>query len=531
MTYDVIVVGGGMAGLTAAAYCTRKGKRTLVCERQEQVGGHVNSFERNGFLFDQGIRSIESSGIVFPMFKQLGIDIDFIRSAVSLGVADKMIKVETQESLAEYGKLLEALFPENRSDIGAILAEIRRIMDYMDILYGIDNPLFLDTMTDLKYVRKTLLPWLFKYIRTMPKLAKLNEPVGTYLKKFTNNQALVDIIAQHFFKDTPTFFALSYFSLYLDYNYPRGGTRMIPKAMRTYVEQHGGEVRTGLTIESVDVNGHTVMDQYGETYTYRQLIWAADLRHLYRSIDYSTLKDPEVRSSLQKRRDLLDTLHGGDSIFTLYLAVDLPVEHFEQVSSAHLFYTPKTKGLSPVQSEAFPRDASDNPEHQKAAAKQYLGQYFANTTYEISFPAMRDRSLAPEGKTGIIISTLFDYRLTRIIDESGWYDECKTFCEDEMVKALSGSLYPGLDKAIIERFSSTPLTIERLTGNSEGAITGWAFDNPVMPVEHAMRRIAKSVETPLPDVQQAGQWTFSPSGLPISVVTGKLAAERALKRL
>ena len=140
MTYDVIVVGGGMAGLTAAAYCTRKGKRTLVCERQEQVGGHVNSFERNGFLFDQGIRSIESSGIVFPMFKQLGIDIDCIRSAVSLGVADKMIKVETQESLAEYGKLLEALFPEDRSDIGAILAEIRRIMAYMDILYGIDNP-------------------------------------------------------------------------------------------------------------------------------------------------------------------------------------------------------------------------------------------------------------------------------------------------------------------------------------------------------------------------------------------------------
>ncbi len=49
-------------------------------------------------------------------------------------------------------------------------------------------------------------------------------PVEDYLRRFTQNQGLFDIITQHFFRGTPAFFALSYLKLYLDYYYPRGGT-------------------------------------------------------------------------------------------------------------------------------------------------------------------------------------------------------------------------------------------------------------------------------------------------------------------
>jgi hypothetical protein len=43
--------------------------------------------------------------------------------------------------------------------------------------------------------------------------------------------------------------------------------------------------------------------------------------------------------------------------------------------------------------------------------------------------------------------------------------------------------------------------------------------------------VASSVLTPIPDTYQAGQWTYSPSGLPISILTGKLAADKVLKDL
>jgi hypothetical protein len=43
--------------------------------------------------------------------------------------------------------------------------------------------------------------------------------------------------------------------------------------------------------------------------------------------------------------------------------------------------------------------------------------------------------------------------------------------------------------------------------------------------------MARSVLSPVPGLSQAGMWTFSPSGMPISALTGKLAADRALEEL
>jgi phytoene dehydrogenase-like protein len=146
---------------------------------------------------------------------------------------------------------------------------------------------------------------------------------------------------------------------------------------------------------------------------------------------------------------------------------------------------------------------------------------------------MRDSTLAPPGKTGLIVSVLFDYKLTKYIAEMGWYEDFKSLCELCILNTLDASIYPGIKNAIIEKFSSTPLTMEKMFSNSEGAITGWAFSNHPIPAEKRIPRIMNAIRTPLPGVYQAGQWTYSPSGLPTSVLTGKLAADtvsRALKK-
>lgn len=160
-----------------------------------------------------------------------------------------------------------------------------------------------------------------------------------------------------------------------------------------------------------------------------------------------------------------------------------------------------------------------------------LEELLALTTYEISIPVLRDASLAPDGKTGLVISLLFDYQLTRRIHEIGRYEDFKQFMEKRVPTILDKSIYPGLDSSLIERFSSSPLTMETLTKNTDGAITGWAFTNAFIPSENRLARIANSVNTPLPNVLQAGQWTFSPSGFPISLISGKLAADKINKRL
>ena len=67
MKYDVVIVGGGIAGLTSAAFLSKTGYNVLVCEKESKVGGLVNSFDFKGYTFDGGIRAIENSGIVLPM--------------------------------------------------------------------------------------------------------------------------------------------------------------------------------------------------------------------------------------------------------------------------------------------------------------------------------------------------------------------------------------------------------------------------------------------------------------------------------
>jgi phytoene dehydrogenase-like protein len=73
--------------------------------------------------------------------------------------------------------------------------------------------------------------------------------------------------------------------------------------------------------------------------------------------------------------------------------------------------------------------------------------------------------------------------------------------------------------------------MEKFTSNTQGAITGWAFSNDPMPAESRLPKILEAIKTPVPGVYQAGQWTYSPSGLPISILTGKLAADRVIKDL
>ena len=221
--------------------------------------------------------------------------------------------------------------------------------------------------------------------------------------------------------------------------------------------------------------------------------------------------------------DLLKDITGNDSVLTLYLQSNLDKDYFADITTAHFFYTPSREGQSRAGNPPFTGDWD--------AVKHWLNNFFALTTYEISVPVLRNSSLAPEGKTGLIISALFDYKFTKFIHDRGWDEQFMSFVTECMIKTLDRSIYPGLEASVESLFTATPLTLEKRTGNTEGAITGWSFTNPTIPAENRLVRISNSVRTPLPNVVQAGQWTYSPSGFPVSLITGKLAADRVNKLL
>lgn len=514
--YDAIVVGGGIAGLTAAAYLCRAGFHTLLCEKRYKTGGLVDTFWHQGFAFDAGIRAFENSGIVFPMLKDLGITMECKQNQVSIGFANQSVKLISKDSLDDYMSMLSTIYPENKEDIHRIKEEVRKVMRYMDVLYGIDNPLFIEKM-DSEYLTKTLLPWLVRYEWNIRKASRLNEPIQSYLLRFTNNKKLIDMIIQHFFKETPTFFALSYFSLYLEYSYPIGGTGVLAEKMTQYIQSNGGDILTKTEVNQVDVKKHQIYLTSGEVIGYKKLIWAANQKTLY------SITNGLSDSYFKKQQELVKQATGGDSILTVFLGVDQGETYFEKRCGAHMFYTPSTEGLSSLPN--WETSINDNQDD----LFQWTQDYLTRTTYEISCPVIRDKNLAPEGKAGLIISTLLDYRLVKHISESKDYERFKEFCTQKIIQVLDQSLFPGLKEHILFSICATPLSIEKETFNSEGAITGWSFTNKAMPSENRFRKITNAVQTPIPDVYQCGQWTFSPSGLPVSIITGKIAADEVKK--
>ena len=105
--YHSIIVGGGMAGLTTAAYLARAGHRVLLIEKNRECGGLVSTFSRDGFHFEAGVRALENAGIIFPMLNELGIKLDVVKSPVSVGLENEILHIKDIHSLVDYSNLLK----------------------------------------------------------------------------------------------------------------------------------------------------------------------------------------------------------------------------------------------------------------------------------------------------------------------------------------------------------------------------------------------------------------------------------------
>src|SRR5262252_10798816 len=55
MTFEIVVVGGGIGGLTTAALLAARGLKVCVIERSSQPGGCVLPFEKFGYRFENGL--------------------------------------------------------------------------------------------------------------------------------------------------------------------------------------------------------------------------------------------------------------------------------------------------------------------------------------------------------------------------------------------------------------------------------------------------------------------------------------------
>src|SRR3954466_12468077 len=70
---DVIVVGGGLAGLAAASYVARAGRTVTLFDKSGSLGGRAESQERAGFIVNLGAHALYEKSAAIQVLKELGV--------------------------------------------------------------------------------------------------------------------------------------------------------------------------------------------------------------------------------------------------------------------------------------------------------------------------------------------------------------------------------------------------------------------------------------------------------------------------
>jgi all-trans-retinol 13,14-reductase len=99
------------------------------------------------------------------------------------------------------------------------------------------------------------------------------------------------------------------------------------------------------------------------------------------------------------------------------------------------------------------------------------------------------------------------------------YKELKESVANKLIASVE-KIIPGLSEHIVYRDIATPLTFERFTLNSGGAMAGW-YPAPVAKI--------RSQRTPIKNLFQAGHWTFPGGTVAFAIQSGRNAAQMVLR--
>lgn len=80
MDYDVIVIGGGYAGLSVGALLTHRGYAVLLLEKSKSLGGRASCMEKDGYTVEYGLHAnrFASDGAAAAVFRRLDRELEFI---------------------------------------------------------------------------------------------------------------------------------------------------------------------------------------------------------------------------------------------------------------------------------------------------------------------------------------------------------------------------------------------------------------------------------------------------------------------
>lgn len=486
MKEKVIIIGGGVAGLSAGIYSAMNGFDTEIIEMHSVAGGQCTAWDRNQFRFDYCLHWLvgTAKGPFHDIWKETNVlneNTVIIDHEVHSQIFDnKGNKFFIYADVDRWEKYLLELAPEDEKPIRKMCKEMRKgaLLEPFVLPPELRSPL--------------------EYIKLLPKMLPLAMVVNKYgrmtcteyfdklnFKSDKIKSALYSMYGGRNFSALAFVFMLGWFNQ-KNAGYVKGGSYPLAQRMVEKYTSLGGKLTYKKKVEQIIVVNDTakgVMLTDGTIKTADYVISAAD--------GHSTIFKMLGGKYVSKE---IDHAYKNWELFPPLVQVSFGVNK-------------EVKADSPIILDFTP------------------GTTIGMTELEFGFSLMNysyDDTMAPKGKTTMVMRYESAWKLWENLDGEAYKKE-KEQIKKDAVQCLE-KIYPGISEYIEVIDVATPKTDVKYTGVKDGAYEGF------MPSKENMMKALKSQLPKLQNFYMAGQWLFPGGGLPPSAQSAKWAVQMICRK-
>ncbi len=477
MSKKILIIGGGIGGLSAGCYAQMNGYTSEIFEMNTIAGGLCTGWKRKGYTFDGCLHWLvgsDPSSSYYPLWEEIGavqgkkmVTYDYFTKVIDK--AGRTFTVFTDP--ARLREEMMAIAPEDKKQINRIVRDIKVLMN------NEMPPEF--TLKDI-----------FPAIRSILMIYKYRQPIRELAEKFTN-----PVLKNFFIKGLDWGEMCSAFLLWTlalmgnkKAGYPIGGSlEFIESIVQRYIKL-GGSIHFKSKVSGIIVEN----DQ------------AVGIR---------------LSDGAEHRGDIVISASDGHTTIFNWLNGKYTSPAVVKAYSEYILFPPLVYISLGVAADYSTEPFSLNLEIKKPF---HIGKEEVTSLYLRNYTM--DPTLMPHGKSifTFMLNTNFEY-WQELKNDQGAYAAEKKRIADAVIENIN-EFYPGFREQIEVIDVATPNTFVRYTGNWCGSYEGWLMDRKSLSQRNLMTLPGLS------NFYQVGHWAAPGGGLPSGLITGRMALKKICKK-